>query len=79
MESTTMLDTVIMSSGMTIGFAIIAIIIGFAMLRVMDKAIGFNIKSWLDKAEERGNDTAIGIYLAGRIIAIFWFLGQLFS
>ena len=79
MDGSTMLDTVMMSSGMTIGFAIIAIIIGFAMLRAMDKAVGFKVKQWLDNAEDRGNDTAIGIYLAGRFIAVFWFLGQLFS
>lgn len=74
-----MIDTVMLSSGMTIMFAIIAIVVGFMMLRVMDKAIGFKLKNWLISAEARGNDTAIGIYLAGRIIAIFWFLGQVFS
>ncbi|MFY0656230.1 MAG: hypothetical protein JXR12_05700 [Neptunomonas phycophila] len=79
MDGSTIFDTVMMSSGMTIGFAIVAIFIGFAMLRAMDKAIGFNIKTWLDKAEARQNDTAIAIYLAGRFIAVFWFLGQLFS
>lgn len=74
-----MTGTVILSSSMTIMFAIIAIFVGFFVLRAMDKQIGFNLKNWLDKAEERKSDVAVAIYLSGRIIAVFWFLGQLFS
>lgn len=71
------MNTVMLTSGVyQLVMAIIAILMVWLLLRLLDVALGFRFRDWL---QENQNDTAIGIYLGLRFLGACILVGLLFS
>ena len=71
------MNQVMLTSGIyQLVMAVLAIIIVWFLLRLLDVSLGFRFRTWL---QENNNDTAVGIYLGLRFLGACILVGLLFS
>jgi len=71
------MNEVMITSGIyQLVMAVMAIIIVWFLLRLLDVSLGFRFRTWL---QENNNDTAVGIYLGLRFLGACILVGLLFS
>jgi len=71
------MNQVMLTSGIyQLVMAVLAIIIVWFLLRLLDVSLGFRFRTWL---QENENDTSIGIYLGLRFLGACLLVGLLFS
>ena len=71
------MNQVMLTSGIyQLVMAVMAIIIVWFLLRLLDVSLGFRFRTWL---QENNNDTAVGIYLGLRFLGACILVGLLFS
>jgi hypothetical protein len=84
------LDLSLASFVLTVVRAVVALVLLWALLRVIDRSLGFSFSNWLtrvsgesgggdEKNEEAENPKAVAMYLGARFVGACILFGLLFS
>ena len=84
------LDLSLASFVLTVVRAVVALVLLWSLLRVIDRSLGFSFSNWLTRVsgrggggdennEEAGNPKAVAMYLGARFVGACILFGLLFS
>ena len=75
-ESMTMTQVMFTSTLLDVVMLVIAFLAVWLMLRFLDHVTGFDFRTWLQEGKcSHGHNTAIAIYLAGRLVGVCLLVG----